>query len=74
MELHTIWGGKKGEFRDWTSYVIKRNRFNLTDETGSIALVLWEKDIDRVQNGLTYKITQALVTATNTSRSTANSL
>ena len=33
----------------------------LTDETGSIRLVLWEKDIDRVQNGLTYKITQALV-------------
>ena len=33
----------------------------LTDETGSIRLVLWEKDIDCVQNGLTYKITQALV-------------
>ena len=28
----------------------------LADETGSIRLVLWEKDIDRMQNGLTYKI------------------
>ena len=29
----------------------------LTDETGSIRLVLWENDIDHEQNDLTYKIT-----------------
>ena len=40
----------------------------LTDETGSIRLVLWEKDIDRVQNGLTYKITQALVKNFNSNK------
>ena len=40
----------------------------LTDETGSIMLVLWEKDIDCVQNGLTYKIAQALVKNFNSNK------
>lgn len=33
----------------------------LTEETESIRLVLWETDIDQVQNGLTYNLTKALV-------------
>lgn len=40
---------------------LKKLEAVLTDETGSIRLVLWETDISRVQNGLTYNIGKALV-------------
>ena len=40
----------------------------LTDETGSIRLVLWEKDINRVQNGLTYNLAHALVKNFNSNK------
>ena len=40
----------------------------LTDETGFIRLVLWEKDINRVQNGLTYNLTKALVKNSNSNK------
>ena len=40
---------------------LKKLETVLTDETGSIRLVLWESDIDRVQNGQTYNLTRAIV-------------
>ena len=41
--------------------VLKKLETVLTDKTGSIRLVLWESDIDRVQNGQTYNLTRAIV-------------
>lgn len=44
---------------------LKKLETVLTDETGSIRLVLWESDIARVQNGQAYNLTQALVKSFN---------
>ena len=40
---------------------LKKLETVLTDETGSLSLVLWESDIDWVQNGQTYNLTRAIV-------------
>ena len=40
---------------------IKKLETVLTDKTGSIRLVLWESDVDQVQNGQNYNLTRAIV-------------
>lgn len=54
-------------FQDGTEYVnvrgksLKKQETILTDETGSIRLVLWENDIQKVQSGETYMLTRSVV-------------